>query len=290
MAQSRNNAIIMAAGMSARFAPLSYETPKGLLEVRGEVLIERQIRQLQEVGISDITIVVGYMADKFDYLKTKFGVDIVLNPYFNRYNNSATLMCVVDRLADTYICSSDNYFTENVFESTVKGSYYAATFYPGKTNEWGLVTDENGLITGIDHEPVDRWCMMGHVFFSLEFSRKFAKILTEEFEDESVKNGYWEGVYERHINELPMFVRRYESSIIREFDSLEDLRQFDTSYIGDARSSIIKKIGSDLSCGDSDIQDISAIKNGISALSFSFTCRGKRYIYSHEDSTLKELV
>ena len=171
MAQSRKNAIIMAAGMSARLAPLSYETPKGLLEVRGEVLIERQIRQLQEVGITDITIVVGYMAERFENLKTKFGVDIVYNPDYNRYNNSATLMCVIDRLANTYICSSDNYFTENVFESKVEEPYYAATFYPGKTNEWGLVIDEKGLITGIDHEPVDRWCMMGHVFFSSEFSR-----------------------------------------------------------------------------------------------------------------------
>ena len=53
------NAIIMAAGMSARFAPLSYELPKALLTVKGEVLIERQIRQLHEVGITDITIVVG---------------------------------------------------------------------------------------------------------------------------------------------------------------------------------------------------------------------------------------
>ena len=39
------NAIIMAAGFSSRFAPLSYETPKGLLNVRGEIMIERQIRQ-----------------------------------------------------------------------------------------------------------------------------------------------------------------------------------------------------------------------------------------------------
>ena len=33
------NAIIMAAGMSTRFAPFSYERPKGLLRVKGEVLV-----------------------------------------------------------------------------------------------------------------------------------------------------------------------------------------------------------------------------------------------------------
>ena len=62
------NAIIMAAGMSSRFAPISYERPKGVLTVRGEVLIERQIRQLKEAGINDITVVVGYCKEQFFYL------------------------------------------------------------------------------------------------------------------------------------------------------------------------------------------------------------------------------
>ena len=69
----------MAAGTASRFAPLSYEKPKGLLKVKGEILIERQIRQLQEAGISDIVIVVGYMAEKFMYLSNKLGVKIVIN-------------------------------------------------------------------------------------------------------------------------------------------------------------------------------------------------------------------
>ena len=43
-----DNAVIMAAGTSSRFAPLSYEKPKALIEVKGEILIERQLRQLQE--------------------------------------------------------------------------------------------------------------------------------------------------------------------------------------------------------------------------------------------------
>ena len=46
-----DNAVIMAAGTSSRCAPLSYEMPKALITVKGEVLIERQIRQLQEAGV-----------------------------------------------------------------------------------------------------------------------------------------------------------------------------------------------------------------------------------------------
>ena len=55
-----DNAVIMAAGLSSRFAPISYERPKGVLKVRGEVLIERKIRQLQEDVIGYIREVVGY--------------------------------------------------------------------------------------------------------------------------------------------------------------------------------------------------------------------------------------
>lgn len=123
-----DNAIIMAAGISARFAPLSYEKPKGLFEVRGEVLIERQIRQLKEAGITDITVVVGYMKEAFFYLEDAFGVKIRVNEQYVSRNNNSTLMLVREQLGNTYICSSDDYFTENVFRSYVHEAYYAPNF------------------------------------------------------------------------------------------------------------------------------------------------------------------
>jgi len=103
--------------MSTRFAPLSYEKPKGLLNVKGEVLIERQIKQLHSVGIKDITLVVGYMKEKMFYLEEKYGVEIVVNEDYYKYNNTSSMILVEDRLFNTYICSSDNYFVKNPFES-----------------------------------------------------------------------------------------------------------------------------------------------------------------------------
>ena len=128
------NAVIMAAGTSSRFAPLSYERPKGLLRVKGEILIERQIRQLQEAGVNDIIVVVGYMAEMFMYLKDKYGVRIIFNEDYNRYNNTSSIIRVVEELNDTYICSSDNYFPDNVFLGSPKDSYYSALYKEGETN------------------------------------------------------------------------------------------------------------------------------------------------------------
>lgn len=74
-----DNAVIMVAGRSKRFAPVSAYCPKGLTLVKGEVLIERQIRQLQEAGITDIYVVVGYKKELFYYLRDTYNVTIVEN-------------------------------------------------------------------------------------------------------------------------------------------------------------------------------------------------------------------
>ena len=126
-----DNAVILAAGLSSRFAPISYERPKGLLKVRGEILIERQIEQLQAVGIRDIVIVVGYKKESFFYLEDKYGVKIVVNREYASRNNNSSLMLVREILDNTYICSSDNYFEENPFESHVWKAYYSAEYAEG---------------------------------------------------------------------------------------------------------------------------------------------------------------
>ena len=99
-----DNAVIMAAGTSSRFAPLSYEMPKALITVKGEVLIERQIRQLKEAGVPEIYIVTGYKAEQFKYLEEKFGkekvgkVNIVFYPQINEFRGERNVQIVVGEI------------------------------------------------------------------------------------------------------------------------------------------------------------------------------------------------
>ncbi len=189
------NAIILAAGTASRFIPLSAEKPKGLLEVKGEILIERQIRQLNDAGVTDITIVTGYMAEKFLYLKEKFGVDLIFNEDFQRYNNISSIIRVLNRLNDTYICSSDNYFSSNVFLEAPTQSYYSALYAEGPTEEYCIESDNNGNIVAVTVGGRDSWYMIGHVYFSRDFSDAFRSILETEYEKEEMRNGYWEDVF-----------------------------------------------------------------------------------------------
>lgn len=88
-----SSAVILAAGTASRFAPLSFEKPRAMFEVRGEVLIERLIRQLKEAGVTDITVVVGYMKEAFFYLEDAFDVHIVVNDEYATRNNNYSLWC-----------------------------------------------------------------------------------------------------------------------------------------------------------------------------------------------------
>ena len=175
------NAIIMAAGTASRFVPLSEEIPKGLLEVRGEVLIERQIKQLIEAGITDITVVLGYKAEMFRYLSCKYGVQLVYNEDYKVYNNSSSMIRVVDRLEDTFICCSDHYFSKNVFLDKTEDSYYGSLYSKDETKEYCLQLDNDNWITGIRIGGRDSWYMAGHVFFNKDFSKMFREIYAEAY-------------------------------------------------------------------------------------------------------------
>lgn len=276
-----NNAIIMAAGMSSRFAPLSYERPKGLLNVKGEILIEREIRQLQEAGITDITIVVGYMKEKFFYLEEKFGAKIVVNEDYYQYNNTSTLIRVLDKLSNTYICSSDNYFVDNVFEPYVYQGYYSAVYAARETDEYCLKCDSHGRITDVTVGGSNAWYMLGHVYFDKEFSDKFTAILRTEYEKPETKNGLWEDLYAKHLKELALYIRKYDADKVREFDSLEELRDFDEEYINNADSTILKNICKILKCEMKDIVNVKAIKAGLTNTSFQFEIGSQGYVYRH---------
>lgn len=281
------NAVILAAGTSSRFVPLSYERPKGLLEVRGEVLIERQIRQLREAGVQDITIVVGYQAEKFRYLREKWGVSLVVNEDYAIYNNTSSIIRVLDRLGDTFICSSDNYFPENVFLEESDESYYSALYAEGETGEYCLTVDDEDNIIDVKVGGSHAWYMVGHVFFNKEFSAKFREVMKKEYDRSETRQGYWEDVYIRHLSELPMKIRRYDDGAIHEFDTLDDLRAFDVSYINDTRSSVIKDICMANGWQESQLSEFRKTEHSGDSFQFTFAVDGHRYLY---DSSLQEKV
>jgi len=285
-----DNAIIMAAGTASRFAPLSYERPKALIEVKGETLIERQIRQLREAGIDEIIIVAGYMKEQFAYLKEKFDVIIIDNDDYLTRNNNSSIYVARDYIKNTYICSSDNYFSENPFEAEVDEAYYAAVYARGETKEWCMTEDQQGYISNVTVGGENAWFMLGHTFWSEDFSKKFLKILEGIYNLPETANLLWESIYMNNLDILKMKIRKYPSDVIFEFDTLDELRLFDESYISDTRSDILKEIAGNLNCSQSDIINVTAYKAGDnSAAGMTFELNNKKYRYTYETKVLTEI-
>lgn len=290
MSYKAENAVIMAAGISSRFAPLSYEKPKALINVKGEILIERQIRQLLEAGIDEIIIIVGYQKEQFSYLCNKYPVIIVDNEEYLTKNNHASIYAARNYLRNTYICSADNYFVSNPFEKEIETAYYAAVFTPEETNEWCLKTDDDDIITEITIGGRGQWYMLGHAFWSEDFSRNFLRILENVYGSEETKDKLWEDIYREHIQKLPMKIRRYPGNYIYEFDSLDELRLFDTKYIDHSGSYIMEKISGMLNAPESAITNMEPLKaDDGNIVGVSFQYNQKRYAYSYPDEKLTSI-
>lgn len=291
MSYKVDNAIIMAAGTSSRFVPLSYELPKALITVKGEVLIERQIRQLKEAGINEIVVITGYKKELFYYLKEKYNIIIVENDDYDKRNNNSSIYVAKKYLKNTYICSADNYFPINPFKSTVKFSFYSALFSKGYTDEWCIHTDNNGYIDDVTIGGSNSWYMIGHVFWSNEFSNKFVKILEDVYDMPETKDKLWETIYLEHLDTLKLKIQKYQEGYIFEFDSLDELRTFDTSYIDNTHSKTLKAIAKNLNCGESDITNISVLKSPdkISAIGFTFVVNKKKYEYVYNTKIWRQI-
>ncbi len=283
-----DNAIILAAGASSRFAPLSYERHKALIEVKGEVLIERQIRQLREAGVEKIYVVTGYKGEQFKYLGKKYRVQLVHNSEYATRNNHSSIHAVKDIVKNSYICSADNYFTENPFNSSEETAFYSGIYSEGYTKEWCMKADGDGYITDVQIGGADAWYMLGHVFWDEEFSKKFVKILEQSYGDEEIIDKLWEDIYIEHIGTLRMKLKKYATESIFEFDTLDELREFDESYIEDTRSTILKDIAIKLETRESELHKIQAIKAVDNcATGFKFECEGREYSYEYGSGILK---
>ena len=224
------SAIIMAAGISSRCLPFSKIIPKGLFEIKGEVLLERQIKQLQSAGIENIVLVAGYMKEKFSYLKGKFGITIIENDDFIERNNNHSLFLAQKYMGNSYICCSDIYYPENVFSQYEYDSYFACKYSGPFIDEYCISGTKNDYITKIDHGGKECWYTMGHVYFNKNVSEKFIELLNIEHDYPEVKKMIFDDFHIKHINKLPAKIKEYRDEEILEFDTLQEAIDFDGDF------------------------------------------------------------
>ena len=123
--------------------------------------------------------------------------------------------------------------------------------------------------------------MIGHVYFDRAFSKRFVEILEEEYDLPRTADKLWEQIYIDHISELDMVCRKYDEGVIHEFDSVDELREFDPFFLENVDSEVFDNIASVLGCEKDDVCDVYPLKQGITNLSCHFAVAGEEYVYRH---------
>ena len=270
---SPKNAVILAAGFGMRMVPINTSAPKGLLEIHGEPLIERLIRQLQAVGIRDITLVVGFMKEQYEYLMDEFGVSLVVSRDYARKNNLHSLALAASRLGNTYVVPCDIWCPENPFRQRELYPWYMVS--DATTPDSGLrVSRKLELVPAPDTTPGNR--MVGIAYLLEKQSQTVRERLLEMCRDPGNDGCFWEeALYEKGRFLLPPRVVPAEAAV--EINTYEQLRELD-SHSSQLKNEAIDVIAGTMGVTTGEITDISVLKKGMTNRSFRFRCKGREYI------------
>ncbi|ROT33535.1 sugar phosphate nucleotidyltransferase [Micromonospora sp. HM5-17] len=98
--------LVLAAGAGRRLRPYTDSLPKALVPVDGETtILDIALRNLAEVGLTDVTVVVGYAAEAVEArraaLEDRYGVTLTLvrNDRAEEWNNAYSLWLARDHFA-----------------------------------------------------------------------------------------------------------------------------------------------------------------------------------------------
>lgn len=267
------NAIILAAGYGLRMVPINMDCPKGLLTVDGEHLIDRLIKQLKEKGINDITVVVGFMKEKYEYLIDTFGVNLVYNKDYASKNNLHSLNCVVNQISNTYIIPCDIWCVKNPFSDTEFYSWYML-------NE---LIDSNSTVRVTRNQSIENIKkdqsgnkMIGISYISENDSKQLKDNIKKLCKDIANDNVFWEKAL-FDMGNIEVNANIMLSSEVTEINSYEQLRELDCSS-KELENESLEVISETLNCKNEDIKNIKTLKKGMTNRSFIFTVDSKKYI------------
>ena len=266
------NAIILAAGFGIRMVPINMEQPKGLIEINGEKIIERLIKQLQAVGITEITVVVGFQKEKYEYLIDKFGVKLKINMTYHEKNNMHSLNIVKEKIDNTYIIPSDVYFYENPFCKYEGYSWYMISDTE-KSSSYIKENRKREIVITKDKESTNK--MVGVSFISKDDFEGVKKILDEYSKNSEYDNYFWEDALIKAG--FKFYSKKVANSKYIEINTYEKLREVDENS-KDLESDKIEVISKVFNIDNNEIVDIKTLKKGMTNRSFLFTINNQKYI------------
>ncbi len=224
-------AIFIAAGFGSRLAPITLNTPKPLVRVKGTRIIDTLLDACIKAEIEEIYIVRGYLAEQFDQLLYKYPmIKFLENPVYNEANNISSGMIARNLLSNAYVFEADLYLSN---PDIITKYHYTSDFLAipkERTDDW-CFTVKDGVIKEEKVGGIDCYQMVGISYWSEEDGKKLADDIPEVYSSPGGKERYWEQVPLVYKKEhYAVEVRECRDEDIVEIDTFNELKAIDKTY------------------------------------------------------------
>lgn len=224
-------AIFMAAGFGSRMVPVTLNTPKPLIKVHGKRIIETLLDAVIEAGITDITLIRGYLGEQFDVLLKKYPmIKFIENPLYNEANNISSAFVAKDLLENAYVLESDLV----LYNPEIIRKYEYSTNYLGmkvdRTDDWCFYTKKD-YISKLAVGGSDCHHMFGISYWTKEDGKKMSVDIEKVYRMPGGKEKYWDEVALREcIDNYQIRVKPVQKGDIIEIDTYNELKAIDPIY------------------------------------------------------------
>ena len=223
--------IFLAAGFGSRLVPITLNTPKPLIKVCGNRIIDSLIDAALAVEIKEIYVVRGYLAEQFEQLKHKYPmIKFIDNPSYNESNNISSALFAGDLLANAYVCEADLL----LYNPNLISKYQYSSNYLGvpveKSDDWCMFC-ENGRINKFTLGGEHCFHMFGISYWTFEDGERLKGHIKDVYNSPGGKERYWDQVaLEYYVKEYNIAVRECTFEDVIEIDTFRELKNIDKSY------------------------------------------------------------
>ena len=229
-------AIILAAGVSRRLYPLTYEIPKCLIEVGAKPILNHQLEALQSSGITDIIIVVGYYREAImSHVQSQFpdiNFEFVINHHYFETNTAYSLRLCNESVNDDpfVLMNADVLYPKEVLNRVIHSNHdtsLAVEIKPCGREEVKVIEGDDNRLVAIGKELIEDNALgefIGVAKFSAEFSTAFGESL-----DRLITAGgtadYFEAAIHPLMSEYSVYYEDVSDLPCIEIDFIEDLEK-----------------------------------------------------------------